>query len=112
MLSPAIAKALRARGHDVEAIKEHAEWQTLPDPELVSIARREQRAIVTANLRDFRPQHAELVVPGGKGHSGMVFVPSRFRLARRDIGRMVTALESKLAEYPGDQDLANGETWL
>ncbi len=30
----------------------------------------------------------------------------------RRIWRIVTALERKLDEFPGDEDLAGGETWL
>jgi predicted nuclease of predicted toxin-antitoxin system len=112
MLSPTIARALRARGHDVEAIKEHPDWEGLPDPGIVALARREHRAIVTTNLRDFRPFHVELVTPGGAGHLGFVFVPTTYRLTRTEVGRMVTALEAKLADYPVERDLANGETWI
>jgi len=112
MFSPAIAHALRARGHDVEAIKEHQDWAGLPDRDVVALARREQRAIVTTNLRDFRPLHAELITPGGAGHAGFVFVPTTCRRTRADVGRLVAALEATLADYPGEHDLANGETWL
>jgi predicted nuclease of predicted toxin-antitoxin system len=112
MLSPAIARALRARGHDVDSIKEHPAWAGLPDVEVVALARVEHRAIVTCNLRDFRLLHAELITPGSPGHSGIVFVPVTFRLTRAAVGSVVTALEEKLAAYPGENDLANGETWL
>lgn len=112
MLSPAIARALRERGHDVEAVKEHPDWEALSDPELVSLAASERRAIVTNNLRDFRPLHAEVIVSGGSGSAGMVFVRTNFRLSKADAGRIIAALEAKLAEYPGDLDLANGETWI
>ena len=64
----------------------------------------------TANLRDFRPLHAELVAPGGDGHAGMVFVPTTVRLTRAATGNLVEALEVPLAQYPGD--VANGETWI
>jgi hypothetical protein len=112
MLSPAIARAVRARGHDCEAIKEHSDWAGLPDLEVIALAQSEHRAIVTTNLRDFRPVHAELVIPGGAGHSGFVFVPVAFRLTRAAVRRLVTALETKVAAFPGEHDLANGETWL
>lgn len=49
---------------------------------------------------------------GGSGHAGMVFVPTNFRLTKADAGRIIAALETQLAEYPGDPDLANGETWI
>jgi hypothetical protein len=42
----------------------------------------------------------------------MVFVPTSFRLTRAATGQIVAALERRLAEYPGDDDLANGETWI
>lgn len=112
MFSPVVAAELRARGHDAVAIKEHDEWQSLSDPEVVALARAEQRAIVTANLRDFRPLHAELVAAGAEGHAGMVLVPTNVRLTRAATGQIVAALEVRLAEYPGDEDLANGETWV
>lgn len=112
MLSPLIAAKLRARGHDAVAIKERDDWQSLSDPEVIALARTEQRAVVTANLRDFRPLHAELVAAGGEGHAGMVFVPRSFRLTRAATGQIVAALEARLVDYLGDEDLANGETWI
>ncbi|MGH3281912.1 MAG: hypothetical protein ACRDNW_22640, partial [Trebonia sp.] len=62
--------------------------------------------------RDFRPLHAEAVMPGGPGHFGMIFMPGNYKRAKSDIGRIVTALEAKLAKYPRDEDLANAEDWL
>jgi hypothetical protein len=112
MFSPLVSAELRARGHDVVAIKEREEWQSLADPDVVALARTERRAIVTTNLRDYRPLHAELVAPGGDGHLGMVFVPTSLQLVRAATGKIVAALEARLADYPGDEDLANGETWI
>lgn len=112
MLSPLIAAELRARGHDAIAVKECDEWQSLSDPEIVVLARTERRAGVTANIRGFRPLHVELVAAGGDGHAGMIFVPASFRLTRSQIGLIVAALEVRISEYPGELDLANGETWL
>lgn len=112
MLSPAIARELRKRGHDVLAIAEQAGWAALSDPEVMALARTERRAIVTNNLRDYRALHAEAITPGGPGHFGMVFIPGGYRRTKADIGRIVSALEASLAEYPGDEDLANGECWL
>jgi hypothetical protein len=112
MFSPLVAAELRARGHDAVAIKERDEWQSLSDPEVIQFAGAEQRAVVTANLRDFRSLHVELVVQGGEGHAGMVFVSTSVRLTRAATGKIVKALEVLLARYSGDEDLANGETWI
>jgi hypothetical protein len=112
MLSPLIAELLRDRGHDVEAIVASTAHRALSDDEVMVLVRDEGRALVTDNIVDFRPRHFAAVVPGGPGHFGMVFLPSGYRRSRADIGRLVEALEMKLAEYPGDRDLADAETWL
>src|SRR6478609_4613692 len=75
MLSPAIARELRGRGHDVLAVADHPGWVALSDPEVMALARTERRAVVTNNLRDYRPPHAEAIIPGGPGHFGMIFMP-------------------------------------
>jgi predicted nuclease of predicted toxin-antitoxin system len=112
MLSPAVARGLRERGHDVLAVADHFGWVALSDHEMMALARTERRAVVTNNLRDYRPLHAEAITPGGPGHFGMIFMPGTYRRTREDTGRIIAALEVKLAEYPGDEDLANGECWL
>jgi len=112
MLSPSIARELCSRGRDVRAIKGHAEWESLSDREVMDLARREQRAIVTNNLRDYRLLHLAAITPGGRGHFGMVFMPGSYRRTKHDAGRIVAALEAKLSEHPGGRDLVDGETWL
>ena len=112
MLSPAIARELRERGHDVLAVADHPGWVALSDPDVMALARTERRAVVTNNLRDYRLLHADAITPGGSGQFGMIFMPSTYRRAKEDTGRIIAALEAKLAEYPGDEDLANGECWL
>ncbi|HEV3319580.1 MAG TPA: DUF5615 family PIN-like protein [Solirubrobacteraceae bacterium] len=113
MLSPAIARELRARGgHDVQAIQEHPEWCSYSDPEVLDLAREQHRAIVTDNLADMRPLHYEAIMPGGPGDYGLIFIPGGRPRTRGDTGRIVAALEQKLAAYPRENDLANGEDWL
>jgi hypothetical protein len=112
MLSPAIARELRARGHDVLAVAGHPDWAARSDPEVMALARTEHRAIVTNNVRDYRPLHVEAVTPGGQGHFGMIFMSGNYRRTKSDIGRIIAALEAKLTEHPDEKDLANGECWL
>jgi hypothetical protein len=111
MLSPDIAELLQDRGHDVQAIagSAHAE---LSDPEVLDLARSQQRAVVTNNVRDFRPLHIAAVQVDGTGHYGMVFMAGNFRRSKADIGRIVDALDDKLKQYSGLRDLANAEDWL
>jgi predicted nuclease of predicted toxin-antitoxin system len=111
-LSPAIARKLRAHGHDAEAVAGHPEREALSDPEVLALARAEHRAVVTNNLRDFRPLHHEAITPGGPGHHGMIFIPGNYRRTRDDTGKIITALELLLTQHAGDADLANGEAWF
>jgi len=112
MLAPAIARELRSRGHDVEAVAGRPDREALSDPDVLALARVEHRAVVTNNLRDFRPLHHEAIVPGGAGHYGMIFIPGSYRRTKDDTGKIITSLEAILAGHPGEADLANGETWL
>jgi hypothetical protein len=56
--------------------------------------RTERRAIVTNNLRDYRPLHAEAITPGGPGHFGMVCMPGSYRRTKADTGRIISALKA------------------
>ncbi|HEY2767810.1 MAG TPA: DUF5615 family PIN-like protein [Solirubrobacteraceae bacterium] len=112
MLSPQIARNLRERGHDVLAIAERAEWLSPGDDEVIELARAQRRAIVTNNLRDYRPRAAAAALPGGPSHYGMVFIPGAYRLRKADIGGIVLALLERLAAHPEENGLHNQETWL
>jgi hypothetical protein len=112
MLSPAIARELRSRGHDVEAIQEHREWCSYGDPQVLELASEEHRALVTDNLVDMRPLHYEAIAPGGLGDYGIIFIPGGRPCTRGNTGKIVTALEQKLTTHPGEDDLADGENWL
>ena len=111
MLSPDIAELLRGRGYDAQAIAASTNAE-LSDPEVFDLARSQQRAVVTNNVRDFRPLHIAAVQAGGAGHYGMVFMAGNLRRSKADIGRIVDALEEKLKQYPGLDNLANAEDWL
>jgi hypothetical protein len=112
VLSPAIARELCARGYDVEPVAGRRDRESLSDPEVLALARIEHRAVVTNNVRDFRPLHNEAITPGGAGHFGMVFMPSGYRRTKADTGRIVAALEALLIQHPGESDLADSEAWL
>jgi hypothetical protein len=112
MLSPAIARELRSHRHDVAPVAGNSDREARSDPEVLALARAEHRAVVTNNLRDFRPLHHEAITPGGAGHFGMIFMPGSYRRTRADTGRIIAALEAVLVQHPGENDLANAEAWL
>jgi hypothetical protein len=64
------------------------------------------------NIRDYRPLHHEAIVPGGPGHSGVIFMPGGYRRTKADPARIIAAIEAMLAKHPGERDLEYGEAWL
>ncbi len=39
----------------------------------------------------------------------MIFIPGTYRRTKNDTGKIITALEHLLVQYPGEDDLANAE---
>ncbi|MFN2569550.1 MAG: DUF5615 family PIN-like protein [Candidatus Dormibacteria bacterium] len=59
-----LAVRLRDRGHDVIAVTETAELRQVPDDELLRWAFRNERALLTENVRHFLPLHGQFMVSG------------------------------------------------
>ncbi|HEX2317957.1 MAG TPA: DUF5615 family PIN-like protein [Streptosporangiaceae bacterium] len=112
MLSPAIARELCSRGYDVESVAGHPGRESMSDAEVLALARAEHRAVVTTNVRDFRPLHNEAITPGATGDFGMVFMPSSYHRTKADTARIIAALEALLIQNPGESEMANAEAWL
>lgn len=102
-----IARELRARGHDVVSVHESPGRGT-SDEDVLDHARSEGRAVVTENVRDYRPL-AEALLASGTSHAGLVLTTSR-RWPRTDPGSLITALDTLLTSTPHQPvDL---EIWL
>ncbi len=112
-LSPAIARQLRERGHDVVAVSERPGLSGRSDRVHFASQPDERRVIVTRDLGDFRPLLAD-ALRRGVVTDGLVCVPSRFPLNREGLGRIVTALDALLAAHPAIDAArtAGGEIWL
>lgn len=114
MLSPKAAAQLRADGHDVVAVSEHPGYRPrLSDEAVQTLALTDRRAIVTDNVRDFRPLHAA-VLASGRRSCGMVYLRGGYPRSNDAIGVVVSALAIKLQRFPTVDGLARagGETWL
>ena len=85
-----IARELRARGHDVVSVHESPGSGT-PDEQLLDHARAEGRALLTENVRDYRPL-AEALLVAGDSHAGLVFTTEK-RWPRASPGALITALD-------------------
>ena len=102
-----IARELRARGHDVVSVHESPGSGT-SDEHVLNHARSEGRAIVTENVRDYRPL-AEALLAAGESHSGVVLTTSK-RWPRTNPGALIAALDELLRSTP--EQPIDSELWL
>jgi predicted nuclease of predicted toxin-antitoxin system len=110
--SPAVARELRKRGHDVVGVGERADLRGVGDEALFAWANGERRAIVTQDVADFVVIVREAALSGTE-HHGVVFTSPRvFPLAARGIGRLVAALSALLNEARAEDALTNRVHWL
>ena len=110
MLSPAIADELAKLGHDAAAVASSADLREQPDEAILAAAREEGRAIVTADIGDFR-RLAAAEAAAGRPFPPLILLHSRPWPGRNLSGsahRLVTALDALLAS--GAE--VEGEHWL
>src|SRR5258708_20086513 len=74
-LSPQIAVLLRKAGFDVEAVAERPDLVGCSDRVILEVASIENRAVITNNIKDFRPIAAECLAQG-RVHAGLILLPS------------------------------------
>ncbi len=65
-LSPQIAVLLREAGYDVVAVVERVDLVGSIDSTILEVATSEGRAVVTNNIKDFRPLAAERLARDGR----------------------------------------------
>ena len=109
MYTPAVAAELRARDHDVVSVHDgtHAFLAGASDADVLAAARREERVLVTENVRDFRPLESALLADGSH-HAGLVYTSNR-QFPRGDpatTGRLIRALDALLRAAPDLRDRA------
>ena len=109
MWAPAIAAALRDRGHEVVAVAERLDLRGMPDSAIFDAALADGWAIVTENVVDYRPLAAD-AMRAGRAHPALIFTSNRAypRANRRTAGRLVTALDALLTT----RDAISGAYWL
>lgn len=107
MISPRIARVLRAAGYDVVAVKERPDLIGPSDGELAAAMVGEMRAIVTNDADDFRAL-AERLASARNDHAGVVLTFDR------TLPRTATATDDWVRElgalldaHPGDDALRN-----
>jgi hypothetical protein len=109
--SPLLARVLRDRGHDVEAIAQRADLAGATDEAVLAAAERERRGLVTNNARHLVPIAGRRLEAGGS-HYGLIVTSDRtFPRGREAIGALARALDGLLA-LPADDALADQTRWL
>lgn len=109
-LSPAIAGVLRERGFDVEAVVARSDIQdSTSDARIMDLAAVEDRAVVTNNIKDFRPIAARRLQTG-QGHAGLILVPSTRRRSRAAITELAGDIARIMQTHP--HGLAGTERWI
>jgi predicted nuclease of predicted toxin-antitoxin system len=110
-ISTVVASQLRDRGHDVVAAVEVG-LEGVGDSQVLSWAAAERRAVVTNNIQDFRPLHANSLTTGG-AHYGILLVPTgKYSLRKDALGAVITALDRLLARHPADDAMCDTESFL
>ncbi len=108
-LSPQIAMLLRKVGYDVDAVADREDLVGRSDRIILEVACREGRAVVTNNIKDFRPLAAEYLAQG-RVHAGLILLPSRRTRTRNAIAAVAGAIENVLRDHP--DGLSGSERWI
>lgn len=109
-LSHEIAQMLRERGLDVEAVGARDDIpDNASDAKIMEIAAGEDRAVVTHNVKDFRPIAARRL-QRGQVHAGLILVPSTRRRTKAASRALADEIEQLMRANQGG--LAGSERWL
>ena len=108
-LSPQIALLLRKAGYDVDAVADREDLAGRTDRIILEVACREARAVVTNNVKDFRPLAAEWLAQG-RVHAGLILLPATRTRSRQAIGAVAAAIENVLHGHPNG--LSGSERWI
>lgn len=102
-----IGRALQRAGHDVLALDSNEALSRLPDGEVLALAARDDRIVVTHNVGDV----ARLVrewAEAGRSHAGVILLPD----PRTGPGPILDRLEELFAAHPAQTDWVDRVAFL
>jgi len=108
-LSPQIAELLRRNGLDVAAVADRPDLVGRSDMFIFEIACNENRAVITNNIKDFRPLAAQWLAQG-RIHAGLILLPSSRTRTRAAITMLADRIAIILRDNP--DRLASSERWI
>lgn len=103
----AVARALRERGHDVRAVDEERALDGWDDASLLDLATREERILVTCNVRDFARLAGERLAGGGH-HAGCLLIVG---IDHAEFGLILRVVEAAMAERPDHDAWRDYAAW-
>lgn len=108
MISPKIARELRGRGFDAQAIKaDRPDLEAVADREIVRRIAVERRAIVSNDVLDFQLIHNQMM-SAGEEHYGMVFTnDATMPRNKASVSLWVKTLAKLLKTNPSNEALRN-----
>ena len=105
---PVVGEALREHGHDVLAVDQSPELRELEDPELLRLAKKEGRILVTSNIGDFM-EHTTEWAHAGESHTGVIMVV--YQATRARFGVLIRGIE-ELLEGTSQEQWTDRIRWL
>lgn len=109
MIPASVARLLRDRKVDACAIDERPDARGISDAQVIALAKREGRVVVTFNSVDFLAEE-RMLIAAGESHNGIVLVnTNRFSNSRTGVPKLVDALAG-LAE--SGRSLRGYVSWL
>lgn len=108
-LSPLIAGLLRNAGYDVLAVVDRDDLVGCSDRIVFETATSEGRALVTNNIKDFRPLAAEWLAKG-RMHPGLILLPAARTRTRAAVAALAAAVEAIGRAHP--EGIAGAERWV
>ena len=102
-----IGGPLRQAGHDGLELEDDLTLKQLPDGDVLDLAIREDRIVVTANIRDFA-RLARSRMEAGQAHAGIILVPP----GSLAFGVVLLGLAQLFADRPEAADWVNRVEFL
>jgi hypothetical protein len=100
---------LRQHGLDVEAVADRPDLVGRSDAFVFEVACSEGRAVVTNNIKDFRPIAARWLAQG-RVHAGLILLPSSRTRTRAANAALADRIARVLRDHP--EGLAGSERWI
>jgi hypothetical protein len=95
-----VAVPLREAGHDVRAADEERQLDGTPDEELLALAVKEERVLVTCDINDF-PAIVRSWAQDGRTHAGCAIIA---RIDHGEFGVILDVITRAIAVYPAQAD--------